>query len=82
MPKNIDINSLDINSLGEIASKDTFFIRVEIGTAIDKKTELEYDLSLINGTIPTVRSKSTGKFSALPLDDLLQLAVFRGIDEE
>lgn len=73
---------VNVNIEANIDEKDTLFLRKDVGTATDPETGNEYELSLVNMTIPCVRSKKTGKWFSIPWPCIIEAAVSAGIDTE
>ena len=66
---------------GELYDKDTLFLRVTVGTATSE-TGIEYEMTIHGGnSAPMIRSSETGKYYILSWEDILDLAIKKGIDE-
>lgn len=73
---------VNVNIEANIDEKNTLFLRQDIGTATDPETRNEYEMSLINMTVPCVRSKKTGKLFSIPWPCIIDAAISVGIDRE
>jgi hypothetical protein len=56
------------------------FLRVHVGTA-KADDDTEYEMSLISGNTPLIKSKQTGKYFQLTWPEIIDLAVAAGIDQ-
>lgn len=65
---------------GRIKPKGSFYLRVHVGKG--DQGDKHYEMSFINGNIPAIESKQTGKFFVLSWNDILDMAVQGGIDNE
>ena len=66
--------------LGTIHPKEALLLRVEVGNA--KGDSSSYEMSLVNGHIPCVKSALTKKSFTLCWQEIIQLAVDAGIDKK
>jgi hypothetical protein len=66
---------------GTIYSPDHIFVRVEIGSATGQDGA-KYDLGTSVDGQPLIRSSKTGKTFSLSWNELLNMAVDAGIDEQ
>jgi len=66
---------------GTIYSPDHIFVRVEIGSATGHDGA-KYDLGTSVDGQPLIRSSKTGKTFSLSWNELLNMAVDAGIDEQ
>ena len=73
---------VNVNIEANIDENNTLFLRQDIGTATDPETGNAYEMSLVNMTIPCVRSKKTGKWFSIPWPCIIEAAVSAGIDRE
>lgn len=72
--------TLTIDGLGELHSAKTMFFRVDVGNA-EGLAGKNYDCSISASTYqPIIRSEQTRKYYTLPWEDIIALAVARGID--
>ena len=70
----------DADKAGEIHEKGSLFFRTQVGSA--KGADDEFELDLVNGVFPMVTSKKTGKIFVLKWDDVMRIAIHRGISAE
>ncbi len=68
-----------MSQLGTIRPKGTLYICTHVGDATDG--ENQYEMTLVNGHIPAVRSVTSGKFYLLSWEDILAMSVKAGIDK-
>ncbi len=68
------------DSHGKLWDKDTMFMRTQIGSGTDK-SGTEYEVSYQMNGLPIVRNKATGKWFTLSMEDLVNLAKTKGIDD-
>lgn len=69
--------------IGTIHPKTKLFMRESVGNAQDDEKGITYELNTNFGNgIPIVRSSKTGKHFTLSWEDIIDLAVKAGIDEE
>jgi len=72
--------TLTIDELGELHLAETMILRVNVGKAEGLAGE-NYHCTVSASTYqPIVRSEQTGKYYTLPWEDIIALAVARGID--
>lgn len=68
-------------SIGEVHSKDSMFLRISVGSATSGDGT-KYDLDTgMNGT-PMIMSSKTRKTWSISWNELIELAIAAGIDEE
>lgn len=67
--------------IGTIHPKNAMYIHEVIGTA-NNNEGAQYEMMLVNGHIPAIRSKTTGKHFLLGWQDILALAIKAGVDKE
>jgi hypothetical protein len=75
------INELEeqFNNFGTIRPKSTLFLRMSCGKAENPETG-EFELSTnVGGGNPIVLSKKTGKWFTMSWEDMINLAIARGI---
>lgn len=69
--------------LSAVFDKDTLFMRVDAGKAINPKTGVEYELAVnVGGSLPIVRSGKTKKWFTVTWQAMVDAAIEAGIDEE
>lgn len=69
------------NMIGLVQSKDRLFLRMSVGTAT--LGEGKYEMSTnIGDSSPMIRSQKTGKWWSITWNQLLDLAIKAGIDNE
>jgi len=62
---------------GELFPKNTFMLRTFVGSA---KGDKEYEMTLSTGMNPTIMSKATGQYFSLKWQDIIEMAIDKGID--
>lgn len=65
---------------GTIHPARSMFLRVAIGTA--QADDLSYELTASVGGLPMIQSTKTGKTWSIGWNELIELAIAAGIDEE
>lgn len=73
--------TVPIHDLGELHEPKTLMFRVEVGTAQGPTPGNKYEMTVSAGDYsPIIRSQQTGKWFTLSWQDILALAVTKGID--
>lgn len=67
-------------SIGKIHDKKTMLLRFHVGTA--EAVKKKYYMALSNATTPIIISEQTGKYFSLGWDEIIDLAIIAGIDEQ
>jgi hypothetical protein len=65
-----------------IHPRSALLLRTFVGEAVDPNTGKEYELSLVNGYMPCVKSLASGRSFVLGFDDILKQAIEAGVDNE
>lgn len=65
-----------------IYEKSAFLLTVHVGEATDPNTGEKFQLSLVNGHIPAVRSETSDRTYVLPWQDILAMALAAGVTKE
>lgn len=69
--------------IGTIHSKDTMFMRETVGEAVDETLGITYEMTTnIGNGAPIVASSKTGKKFTLSWEDIIDLAIKAGVNEE
>jgi hypothetical protein len=67
---------------GKLHPPKTMFFRQDVGTA-KGEDGTEYEMTVnMGGATPIIRSKKTGKWFTLSWQDIIDMAIERGINEE
>jgi len=66
-------------AIGRIYPKKTMFLRQHVGDAKSGKTGYEMSFN-IGGSHPIIRSNQTGKWWTVSWQELIELAIKKGID--
>lgn len=78
----VDSEELNLKTIGKIFPKESLFLRLDCGKASNPETG-DFELSMnVGGNLPLVRSKKTGKWFSLGWQDIINLAIHRGILDE
>lgn len=68
--------------MGKMMEKDQPLLHVRVGEASSTETGNIYECLLVNGHLPAIKSKKTGKTYCVSWGELVAWAVKEGIDEE
>lgn len=68
--------------MGKMMEKDQPLLHVRVGEANSTETGNTYECLIVNGTLPALKSKQTGKTYCVSWGELVAWAVKEGIDEE
>lgn len=71
---------MKLEEMGQLHDADALFLRSDVGRAKGEDGR-EYELSLINGHVPVIRSCTSGRWMVMRWSDIVALARMRGVDD-